>query len=565
MRSYEADYYIMPAGQRQIIAVTDPVSLVWGVFFLWIGWYGFNPGGVWDIEFGGAYVMGRVVANTTLGALAGGFTNFCMMMYFNWGKAYAEGFALGVLAGLVCITAGCLYINNADAWVLGMVGAFLGEAVRRLLAWSWIDDVVTAIPVHGAPGGIGAIAIAFFAQPWKCSDDSTCGIFYCKGDEQCTESWRLLKVQIWGCVVIAVWACGATFLTIWLINIFPKRFHMNLRLNRGDELKGLDEVEHDMTHEREDFQDVVKHFFASLSKHNNDEYEVRIKDAASEALKCLSFQHCMQEFAHSRVHRKCDLTLIVKEISVKGLNDAEIKPGCMGSCLGKNMHLIIEVVSAIRLENCFQRDYNYFAPRFSHLGAVDVAAHEAKFEGEFVFEDFYVPPGSEESTYVCLTLGVADVIVGQAHLPFMAAGWKNITDETAGLEAYPSAEVAFFKQAAQQAHKEPVLAKAHFLCPVASGGRRGSQINRVVAEDLKVKGNLHHSGQLTDAELDRRIMMDPNNDSRNAGSTMARLMNESGAPGAAGDEDSKVIAQLESDIKAVKDAIAVVKKSKGAA
>merc|ERR1719440_1963376 len=446
-----------------------------------------------------------------------------------------------------------------------MVGAFLGEAVRRLLAWGWIDDVVTAIPVHGAPGGIGAIAIALFAQPWGCSDDSTCGIFYCKGDEQCTESWRLMKVQIWGCFLIGVWACGATFITIFTINLFPKKFHMNLRLDRGDELKGLDEVEHDMTHEREDFQDVVKHFFASLSKHNNTDYEVRIKDAAAEALKCLSFQHCMQEFAHSRVHRKCDLTLIVKEISVKGLNNSEIKPGCLGSCMSSNMHLIVEVVSAIRLENCFQRDYNYFAPRFSHMGGVDVASHEAKFDGEFVFEDFYVPPGSEESTYVCLTLGVADVIVGQAHLPFMAAGWKNITDETAGLEAYPSAEVAFFKQAAQQAHKEPVLAKAHFLCPVASGGRRGSQINRIVGEDLKVKGNLHHSGQLTDAELDRRIRMDPNNENKNRGSTLNRLMNESGTAGAAGDDDAKVIAQLESDIKAVKEAIAVAKKNKGAA
>jgi len=317
-----------------------------------------------------------------------------------------------------------------------------------------------------------------------------------------------------------------------------------------------------MVHEREDFQDVVKHFFANLSKASNEDYEVRIKDAASDALKCLSFAHCMAEFSHTRVHRKCDLTLIVKDIKMRGLNASELKTGCLANCAGGRLHLIVEVVSAVRLENCFQRDYNYFAPRFSHMGQTDQATHEAKFEGEFVYEDFYVPPGSEDSTYVCLTLGAGPDVIGQVHFPFMTSGWQAVADAHSGIQASPTGEMVFFNAAAKNAHKEPVLCSAIFLCPVASGGRRGSQINRVVEQDKKVKGNLHHSGSLTDSELERRVMMDPNNDLRARGSTLNRLMGESGQ--GLEDEEDKAIAKMQGEVEVLKALLAKIKGKVGA-
>jgi len=311
----------------------------------------------------------------------------------------------------------------------------------------------------------------------------------------------LLKIQVEGCLLIAVWAMGATWLTIVAINMIPAQFGLRLRLGRPEELQGLDEVEHDMAHEREDFQDVVQHFFATLSKTGSDDYEARLINAASQALKCMSYSHCMQDFSYSRVNRKCDMTLIVKEILVKGLNDSELKPGCMGTCSGKTLHMIVEVVSALRLESCFQRDYNYFAPRFSHIGIVNKEAHEASFQGEFVYDEFYVPPGSEDSTFVCLTILMADKVHAQCHLPFMAAGWKPLGEGEAGIEAFPTDEVIFFDSAVKAAHKEKVTCTAHFIVPVKTGGRRGSQIDRVVAEDKKAKGSLHHSEKLTTPNL----------------------------------------------------------------
>ena len=47
----------------------DPVQLVFGAFFLWVGWYGFNPGSTGGTSGPLTYVMMRTVISTTLGAM----------------------------------------------------------------------------------------------------------------------------------------------------------------------------------------------------------------------------------------------------------------------------------------------------------------------------------------------------------------------------------------------------------------------------------------------------------------------------------------------------------------
>lgn len=504
-RSADADYYVMPPAHPQIKAVVDPVSLVWGVFFLWIGWYGFNPGGVPDIEFGGAYVGGRVVVNTTLGALGGGFANWLLMLLFNNGKAFAEGFALGVLAGLVGITAGCYWFGNGDNYLIGTIAACLGEALRRCLAANWIDDVVSAIPVHGLPGFFGTIAIPLWSQTWSCNPGGPVGLFYAKDSDEMDAAWELLGVQLWGCIVIMAWAGASTILTVFCINQIPS---FELRLPRATELKGLDQVEHDMHHTSEEFVEITKHFFATLSKHSNEDGETKLKNAAIEALQCLSFAHRMQEFDHERVNRKCDFQLTVKDITIHNLQNTEVVNGCAASYTGGKMTLLLEVVSAVRLEDCFQRDFNFFAPRYV-TAIKDVGVGKDKrivFGGEFTFLDFYVPPGTEESTYVCFTLITGGTVFGQAHLSFMRAGWRPIDGSSAnGIQATPSGDVIFLKDSVARANPEPVTVEAAFLCPVHKEGRRGSQMTRIVRADKKFRGSLHHSGSLNAAEIEARL------------------------------------------------------------
>merc|ERR1711998_442890 len=69
----------------------------------------------------------------------------------------------GVLAGLVAITAPCSTCEPYAAFIIGFLAAFVYIGCCKTLDALKIDDVVGAIPVHGACGFFGVIMAAFFA------------------------------------------------------------------------------------------------------------------------------------------------------------------------------------------------------------------------------------------------------------------------------------------------------------------------------------------------------------------------------------------------------------------
>src|ERR1700754_5059559 len=96
-----------------------------GGLILWFGWYGFNPGSTlsaMDMEG-----IGRVAANTTLAACAGGFT--AMLAALWWGPTKGKfdlAFTInGFLAGLVAITCPCYWVSPLGSIMLGGVAGFI--------------------------------------------------------------------------------------------------------------------------------------------------------------------------------------------------------------------------------------------------------------------------------------------------------------------------------------------------------------------------------------------------------------------------------------------------------
>ncbi len=74
-----------------------------GVFILWFGWFGFNPGSTLSAH---ELRISVIAVNTNLAAAAGGLSAL-LFMYAKHGK-WDIGMTLnGVLAGLVAITAPC--------------------------------------------------------------------------------------------------------------------------------------------------------------------------------------------------------------------------------------------------------------------------------------------------------------------------------------------------------------------------------------------------------------------------------------------------------------------------
>lgn len=192
-----------------------------GVFILWMGWYGFNPGSTMAADVS----IGRIAVTTTLSASIGSLTAF-FVTYLKYKRADVGMTLNGALAGLVGITAG-----TADTTMVGalLIGAICGLAVVYSVLFFdkiKIDDPVGAISVHGTCGALGTILLGLF--------HSSSGLFYAK------EGGALfLRNQVIGVVAIGAWA----FLTSLILMLIIKAT-MGLRVTEEEEFQGLDYVEH---------------------------------------------------------------------------------------------------------------------------------------------------------------------------------------------------------------------------------------------------------------------------------------------------------------------------------
>jgi Amt family ammonium transporter len=83
-----------------------------GVFILWLGWFGVNPGSQLAAIGSSADAIALVTVNTNIAAAAGGLIALALS-WLRGGKPDL-GFTLnGVLAGLVAITEPCAFVTSA--------------------------------------------------------------------------------------------------------------------------------------------------------------------------------------------------------------------------------------------------------------------------------------------------------------------------------------------------------------------------------------------------------------------------------------------------------------------
>jgi len=203
---------------------------VLGTFFLWFGWYGFNPGSTGSMhDKGTANTAGIVAVNTTLAPCVAGLVVFALRALVLQPKLLdVGGFCNGILAGLVAITAGCAAVEPWEAILIGLVGGFVYQGASMLLRRFKVDDVVDAFPVHGACGLWGILALGLFGNP----DSGLGGNGLLYGGNQ-------IWTQLFAGFLITCWA-GALSVAIFL------PLHMKGFLRLGDDLqdKGADIVEH---------------------------------------------------------------------------------------------------------------------------------------------------------------------------------------------------------------------------------------------------------------------------------------------------------------------------------
>ena len=194
-----------------------------GVFLLWVGWYGFNPGS--QLTYGGldeANATTYIALTTTLAAAAGAVAAM-LVAWLAFGKPDVTMALNGVLAGLVSITANCDQVSTTSALCIGLVGGVLVVAGIVLLDKLKIDDPVGAWPVHGLCGIWGGIATGLFGT----------GSDLARGE--------YIWVQFYSTAIICAWA----FVTMYALFMTLKAVGM-LRVSREEEEMGLDLSEHGM-------------------------------------------------------------------------------------------------------------------------------------------------------------------------------------------------------------------------------------------------------------------------------------------------------------------------------
>lgn len=200
-----------------------------GVFILWFGWFGFNPGST--LAVGDGSLIGRIAINTNLAAAMGGI----MAMAAVWkmfGKPDLSMAMNGALAGLVAVTAPCAFIEPWAAIAIGAVAGLLVVTAVVVLDKLHVDDPVGAFPVHGVNGIWGTLSIGIFGQ--KALGLAGDGLFYGGGFGQ-------LGIQLLGVAAAGLFVALAMGTVFKLIDLF-----IGLRVSRDEELKGLDIGEHGM-------------------------------------------------------------------------------------------------------------------------------------------------------------------------------------------------------------------------------------------------------------------------------------------------------------------------------
>ena len=215
-------------GKSRAIPGHSLILAALGVFILWMGWFGFNPGS--QLAATGEVnriAISHVFLTTNLAAACGGIAT----MFITWMKYGKPSFSLtlnGVLAGLVGIIAGCDVVDAWGAIIIGLVcGTVLVYAIEFIDRKLHIDDPVGASSVHGVCGILGTLMTGLFSVSE--------GLFYGHG-------WGFLGAEAFGILMIDLWAAVTGVILFYSI----KKIH-GLRVSARIEDEGLDIYEHGET------------------------------------------------------------------------------------------------------------------------------------------------------------------------------------------------------------------------------------------------------------------------------------------------------------------------------
>lgn len=213
-----------------------------GLFVLWLGWFGFNPGSTMSFQ-NPADVM-HILMTTNTSAIAAVLTATAAS-WLLLGKPDLGMTINGCLAGLVAITGGCAYISIGNSLLIGAVAGVLVVFAVLFFDRVKVDDPVGATSVHLCCGVFGTLCIGLFAQEGVTTLSTKNGLFYGGGA-------GLLGTQLLGIAAVGAFVFAVSLVLWWVL-----KKTMGIRVTREEEIAGLDIGEHG-NHAYPDFVPAVE-------------------------------------------------------------------------------------------------------------------------------------------------------------------------------------------------------------------------------------------------------------------------------------------------------------------
>lgn len=224
-----------PDGKARAIPGHNLTAATIGCFVLWFGWFGFNPGSTMAADVA---AIGRVCVTTNMAAVAATITA-TITAWVILGKPDLGMTLNGALAGLVAITAPCMFVTVESALIIGAIAGVLVVLSVMFFDRIRIDDPVGATSVHLVNGVFGTICVGLFGVKEVMQSGvavSTTlphdGLFMGGGTAQ-------LMPQVLGALI-----AGAYVFPVALIAWLILKYTIGIRVSKEEEIEGLDVGEH---------------------------------------------------------------------------------------------------------------------------------------------------------------------------------------------------------------------------------------------------------------------------------------------------------------------------------
>jgi len=197
-----------------------------GASLLWVGWFGFNAGSAVAADSRAGFAMLTTQIATGTASLTWMLTEWAVRK-----QPSVLGMVSGAIAGLVCITPACGFVDQTGAFVIGFLAGpwcYFGAQLKHKLGY---DDALDAFGVHATGGILGGLLVGCFAREEVCG---TNGAFYGNGEQ--------LGIQTYGILFSIGWSGVISFILLKLIDLT-----IGLRVSAKDEIEGLDSSVHGET------------------------------------------------------------------------------------------------------------------------------------------------------------------------------------------------------------------------------------------------------------------------------------------------------------------------------